>query len=162
MAEFNLFSNYWYFSELANKDEEIEHFRMQCEAFRVGEMKAEVEMEIEKLSNTLDRIYQLRNTDSINRLAMLSMILGGGAMLTGYFGMNFGHGFAKLFFEPAGPSWVHVTSITAVTAIVVGSILFGVFLVVTFWADYRDILMPLRKQRRRSLRKTTTHGEADS
>jgi hypothetical protein len=30
-AEFLHFSNYWYFDELADKDEEIEHFALQCQ-----------------------------------------------------------------------------------------------------------------------------------
>ena len=37
--EFLNFSNYWHFDELANKDEEIEHFQMQCRALRVEELR---------------------------------------------------------------------------------------------------------------------------
>jgi hypothetical protein len=159
MAEFQLFSNYWYFSELANKDEEIEHFQMQCEAYRLGPMKSEIEQEIEKLSNSLDRIYQLRNTESINRLAMLSMILGGGAMVTGYFGMNFGQEFERVFFNPAGSGWAHKAAIALVSLVAVGSILFTVYLVFGNWVDYRNILLPARKSRMESLRRTV--GQAD-
>ena len=99
-SEFLNFSNYWYFEELANKDEEIEHFTMQCDAYRIIARKAEVEQEIEKLNASLHEYYQSRSTDAVNRLAMLSMIFGAGAVLTGFFGMNFGMRFSSLFFVP--------------------------------------------------------------
>jgi len=159
MAEVQLFSNYWYFRELANKDEEIEHFRMQCEEFRVPEMKAELEQEIEKLNNTLERIYQQRNTESINRLAMLSMILGGGAMITGYFGMNFGREFEALFFSGERAAAVHYGSIVAVTVLAAGSLLFAIYLVASNWGDYRKILLPSKQDKMESLRRTAGFGE---
>ncbi|MGJ5816983.1 hypothetical protein [Paludibaculum fermentans] len=161
MAEFQLFSNYWHFSELANKDEEIEHFQMQCDAFRLGPMKSEVEQEIEKLNYSLDRIYQLRNTESINRLAMLSMILGGGAMVTGYFGMNFGQEFERIFFNPPGGGWVHILAIILVTLVTVGSVLFTIFLVISNWQDYRKILLPPRITKVESLRRTIGQDDED-
>jgi hypothetical protein len=158
LSEFQHFSNYWYFSELANKDEEIEHFQMQCVAYRLDGMKREIEQEIEKLSDTLGRFYQMRSTEAVNRLAMLSMILGGGAMVTGYFGMNFGQQFEHLFFNPAGSSpWAHTAAIIFVSAVTVGSLLFGIFLVVRNWSDYRTILIPpsqLSHERQESLRRT--------
>jgi hypothetical protein len=144
MGDFQHFSNYWYFSELANKDEEIEHFQMQCKAYRLDPMKAEVEQEIGKLSDYLERVAQMRNTESINRLAMLSMILGGGAMVTGYFGMNFGRMFSDIFFEPKHFTLLHHVAIWTVTLIVVGSILFTIVLVVSNWRAYRNILIPTR------------------
>jgi hypothetical protein len=157
MAEFQHFSNYWYFSELANKDEEIEHFQLQCEAYRLGPMKLEIEQEIEKLNNYLERIFQLRNTESINRLAMLSMILGAGAMITGFFGMNFGRGFADWLFEPkAGREWAHWGAVSGVSLIVLGSMFFALFLVFSNWHDYRNILLPPgRGKGLQSLRRTT-------
>lgn len=161
MAEVQLFSNYWYFSELANKDEEIEHFQMQSEAFRLPSMKAEVEEELEKLNDTLNRIYQVRNTESINRLAMLSMILGGGAMITGYFGMNFGQYFEKMFFSPDRNWWLHWASIVGVSLVVMGSVLFTIFLVVSNWSDYKTILLPARQKQTGSLRRTFGMEEDD-
>lgn len=162
MAEFQHFSNYWYFSELANKDEEIEHFQMQCTAYRLDPMKREIEQEIEKLSNYLDRVFQLRNTESINRLAMLSMILGAGAMVTGFFGMNFGRTFEEMFFNPKIVIWPHSTAIFAVTTIVVGSMLFAVFLVMSNWTDYRSILLPeKRRPQTESLRRTLEKVEQE-
>lgn len=162
MAEFQLFSNYWHFSELANKDEEIEHFQMQCDAFRLNSMKTEVEQEIEKLNDTLERIYLLRNTESINRLAMLSMILGGGAMVTGYFGMNFGKEFEQVFFNPPGAGWVHKLAIIVVTFVTVSSILFTIFLVISNWSDYRKILLPTRIAKAESLRRTVGQREDEA
>lgn len=159
MAEVQLFSNYWYFSELANKDEEMEHFQMQCAEFRVPMMKAEIEQEIEKLNNTLERIYQQRNTESINRLAMLSMILGGGAMITGYFGMNFGREFERMLFAGEQLRAMHYAAVIAVTLLVAGSILFTIFLVASNWHDYRRILLPGKADKLESLRRTAGFGE---
>lgn len=158
LTEFQHFSNYWYFSELANKDEEIEHFQMQCVAYRLDPMKREIEQEIEKLSDSLGRFNQMRSTEAVNRLAMLSMILGGGAMITGYFGMNFGQQFERIFFNPAGGNpWAHTAAILFVSFVTVGSILFGGFLVARNWADYRNILLPPAegsRERQESLRRT--------
>ncbi len=99
-GDFLHFSNYWHFEELANKDEESDHFTMQCREYRIGPMKAEIEEEIEKLNASLHNYHQFRNTEAVNRLAVLSLMLGAGAVVTGFFGMNFGRGFARLFFEP--------------------------------------------------------------
>ena len=142
MAEFQHFSNYWYFSELANKDEEIEHFQSQCESYRLDPMKREIEQEVEKLSQSLERFYMLRNTEAVNRLAMLSMILGGGAMMTGFFGMNFGRQFEEVFFNPKGNPWAHVAAVSAISALTVGSLAFAIYLVAANWRDYKLILLP--------------------
>jgi hypothetical protein len=101
-GDFLHFSNFWHFQELANKDEEIQHFTMQCDQYRIGPMKAEIEEEIEKLNASLHNYHQYRNTEAVNRLAMLSLLFGAGAVVTGFFGMNFGQSFARLFFEPQG------------------------------------------------------------
>jgi Mg2+ and Co2+ transporter CorA len=157
LAEFQHFSNYWYFSELANKDEEIEHFQFQCDALRLEPVKHEVEQEIEKLSQSLERFYQFRSAEAVNRLAMMSMILGGGAMVTGFFGMNFGREFEKLFFNPEGNTWAHKAAIAAVSSLTIGSLLFGIYMVVANWADYKIILLPARWRKRLqqgSLRRT--------
>ena len=136
------FSNLWYFEELANKDEEIEHSRLQSSAYRIPPMKAEIEQEIEKLNSVLDQFYQHRNTQAVNRLAMLSGFLGVGAVLTGYFGMNFGRDFAKTFFEPSPAALtVHYLVISLVSLIAFGSLAFGAYLIVGNWADYRDIMV---------------------
>jgi hypothetical protein len=161
MADFQHFSNYWYFSELANKDEEIEHFQMQCEAFRLSGMKAEIEQETGRLNEQLDRIFQMRNTEAVNRLAMLSMILGAGAMITGYFGMNFARGFEDLFFNPkANASW-HNIAIVGVSTLIVASILFALFLVISNWTDYRNILLPPSKRTGLMSLRRTAGGEED-
>lgn len=147
-AEFLHFSNYWYFDELANKVEEIEHFIMQCREYRVGSMKHEIEEEIEKLNAWLDNYYQYRNTEAVNRLAMLSLIVGCGAVLTGFFGMNFGAEFERVFFQPDHASRpAYVTAIAAVTLFAFGALLFGFFVIASNWSDYRDSLIPKRWNR---------------
>ncbi len=89
-------------------------------------MKQEIEEEIEKLNASLHNFYQFRNTEAVNRLAMLSMMLGAGAVVTGFFGMNFGRDFARLFFEPdqrrcrsTTPPW-HLVALVAFGAIAFG------------------------------------------
>ncbi len=142
-SEFVIFSNYWHFDELANKDEEAEHFALINRVFRVDPMKAEIGQEVERLNSVLNEYYQRRNTMAVNRLAMLSMILGGGAVLTGFFGMNFGREFAQLFFEPTPQAaQVHWVAVGLVTMVTFGALLFGLVLIIINWQDYKDVLAP--------------------
>jgi hypothetical protein len=77
---------------------------------------------------------------------MLSMILGAGAVLTGYFGMNFGEGFASLLFEPGtGPDIVHRLAILVVSLFAICSVVLGFYVIVANWADYRDTFRLRRK-----------------
>jgi hypothetical protein len=140
-GDFLHFSNYWYFGELANKDEEIEHFAMQRREYGIEEMKAEIEEEVDKLNASLHNYYQFRSTESINRLAMLSLLFGAGAVLTGYFGMNFEGEFGRLFFQVTRPAF-HTAVVVLVSLLAFGALSFGVFLVAANWQDYRGILLP--------------------
>ena len=142
LSEFQHFSNYWFYSELANKDEEQEHFEMQCRAYRLDIMKQEVESEIEKLNVSLDRFNQLRSTEAVNRLAMISIMLGGGALITGFFGMNFSREFGELLFEGKRNGWVHYVSVAGVSVFFIGALLFALYLVSSNWTDYKPILLP--------------------
>ena len=146
-GEFLHFSNYWYFDELANKDEEIEHFTLQCKQYRIDTSKKEIEEEIEKLNASLQDYSSFRNTEAVNRLSMLSLIVGAGAVLTGFFGMNFGKDFARLFFEPdRQTAFIHYTTVIAVALLAFGALAFGMYLVFSNWSDYREILIPRRWQ----------------
>jgi hypothetical protein len=139
-AEFLHFSNYWYFDELANKDEEFEHFALQCRAMRIEPVKKEVEEEIEKLNTLLQSYAASRNTEAVNRLAMLSLFVGAGAVLTGFFGMNFGRTFGRLFFEPDASTLVyHYAAVAVITFFVLAVIASGLYLVISNWSDYRDV-----------------------
>jgi len=149
-ADFLHFSNYWYFPELANKDEEAEHFSMQSREYSIAPMKDEIEEEIEKLNASLHSHYQFRNTEAVNRLAMLSLIFGAGAVLTGFFGMNFGGLLETIFFRPDSPAPAfHWTAIATVVLLSLGALLFGAYVVVTNWNDYKDILAPRQARRER-------------
>jgi len=155
--EFLNFSNYWHFDELANKDEEIEHFQMQCRAFRVEELRKTIEQELGNLNAALNEYNQQRSTEAVNRLAMLSMIFGAGAVLTGFFGMNFGHLFERYLFKPeADTIGVHLSAVAIVTLVTLSIILLGVYLVAVNWRDYRHILRtgtgPTKRHRWFSLR----------
>ncbi|MBL8219652.1 MAG: hypothetical protein JNL62_10500 [Bryobacterales bacterium] len=147
-AEFLHFANYWYFDELANKEEEIDHFLLQCREYRTQVMKEEIEEEVEKLNASMHTYFQFRNTEAVNRLAMLSLIFGAGAILTGFFGMNFGREFAKVFFDadPRLP-WVHYGSVTGVVLLAFGALTFGAYVVVANWSDYKSILLPRKNGR---------------
>lgn len=148
-SDFLNFSNYWYFTELANKDEEIEHFAQQCRAFRVEELRKEIQEELESMNASILEFNQSRSTDAVNRLAVLSMIFGAGAVLTGFFGMNFGQEFGALFFTATpGREWIHYGSVAAVSLIAMATIGFGIFLVTSNWRDYRSILRGRHARRR--------------
>lgn len=164
-ADFLHFSNYWHFQELANKDEEIEHFTMQCREYRIDSMKREIEEEIEKLNASLHNFFQFRNTEAVNRLALLSLLLGAGAVVTGFFGMNFGRNFARVFFEPDKASLpIHYAAVIFVAIIAFGAIGFGLYVVIRNWADYWETLALSGASERRnhegnSLRRgPTPHG----
>ncbi len=142
-AEFLHFANYWYFNELTNKDEEMEHFLLQCREYSTDIMKRDIEEEVDKLNASLHNYFQFRNTEAVNRLAMLSLIFGAGAVITGFFGMNFAREFGKFFFEAdARAPWVHYTAVWSVMLVTFGAILFGAYVVITNWNDYREILAP--------------------
>jgi len=144
-AEFLHFSNYWYFEELANKDEEVEHFVLQCRQYRLEPMKQGIEAELEKLDASLHNYNQMRNTEAVNRLAMISLILGAGAVITGFFGMNFGLHFERLFFQPdAATLPLHYLAVLLVSLFAFGALAFGLYLVAANWTDYRDIFRPRR------------------
>ena len=139
-SDFLHFSNYWHFHELANKEEEIEHFELQCKQYRILDLKHEIETEVESLDASLQRHYQFRNTEAINRVAVLSVILGAGAMITGFFGMNFGGAFGRLFFEPGDSPVIHYLAIGLVILFSMASVGLGGYLVIANWRDYRGIL----------------------
>jgi hypothetical protein len=148
-ASFLEFSNYWQFDELANKEEEAEHFRMQCREYGIEQMQREIEDEVESLEASVQRHYQFRNTEAINRVAMLSLMLGAGAMFTGFFGMNFGGGFGSTFFNPPEPPpAAFYIALAAVILFSLGAVGFGIYVVVSNWADYRSILDPGSKHGR--------------
>lgn len=142
-AEFLHFANYWYFDELANKDEEIDHFLLQCREYRTDIIKHEIEEEVDKLNASLHNYFQLRSTEAVNRLAMLSLIFGAGAVMTGFFGMNFGRQFGKIFFEGTSDiPWIHYAAVAGVTLMAFGTLIFGIYVVVVNWSDYKSILQP--------------------
>ncbi|MEJ2111217.1 MAG: CorA family divalent cation transporter [Acidobacteriota bacterium] len=165
-AEFLHFSNYWYFDELSNKEEEFEHFTMHCRALRVLSTKNDIDAEIEKLNTLLQSYAASRNTEAVNRLAVLSLIVGAGAILTGYFGMNFGDAFAHLFFNPTHETIIfHYTTVGIISMLVLGVLAFGLYMVVSNWSDYRDVLMPKRWRREdqveSSLKRSATEWPID-
>jgi hypothetical protein len=139
--EFLIFSNYWHFDELANKDEESEHFDMLSAIFHIHTMKVEVEREIDKLNTALNEYYQKNNTQAVNRLAFVSTILGAGAVVTGFFGMNFGNRFEKTFFQPVGEAiWVHWIAISVVVTVCLFGLGTTFFMFSRNWHDYRSVL----------------------
>jgi hypothetical protein len=162
-ADFLHFTNYWLFDELANKDEEMEHFMLQWRAYRLSVMRKLTEDEIEKLNTSLNEYYQNQSALAVNRLAVSSIVLGAGAVLTGYFGMNFAGEFERVFFEPASGR-LHWIMIAVVTAFGIASLLFAAFLILANWRDYRYILLPGRRKGgtdSQSLRRVSAH-EADA
>jgi hypothetical protein len=142
--EFLHFANYWYFEELANKDQESEHFARLSVAYRLDPMKQESDREIDKLNEASGEYLQRINTEAVNRLALLSTILGAGAVVTGYFGMNFARDFGRLLFEPGAgdPTVLHHGGILLSTVFAVCALLLCVYLFLANWSDYRGSLRP--------------------
>jgi len=165
-AEFLHFSNYWYFDELSSKEEEFEHFTMHCRTLRVQSMKNDIDQEIEKMDTLLQSYAASRNTEAVNRLAILSLIIGAGAILTGYFGMNFGKEFQRWFFNPDSETIVfHYSTVAVISILILGVLAFGLYMVVSNWSDYRDVLMPKKWRRgeqvESSLKRSPTKWPSD-
>ncbi len=161
-AEFLHFSNYWYFDELANKEEEFEHFVLHCRALRIQTVKNEVDGEIEKLNTSLQSYAASRNTDAVNRLAILSLIVGAGAVLTGFFGMNFGHTFERVFFQPDTKTFIfHYSAVSIISLLVIAVFGFGLYMVIGNWSDYRDALVPKGRSRKSQAEASLKRGPAE-
>lgn len=159
LADFHYFNNYWFFDELTAKDEELEHFQLLCSAYRIGPMKESIEDQIDKLAGYIDRLYTLRNSDAVNRLAMISIILGIGALVTGYYGMNIPH-----LGEFLKSNALSLSSLIATSLLTIASVTFIIYIVGFNWVDYRASLLPHRYRkslRTNSLRKLR-HYECES
>jgi hypothetical protein len=159
MADFHYFNNYWFHLEPTTKDEELEHFTLLSDAYQLGPAKAKLEDQIDKLSGYIDRLYALRNSDAVNRLAMMSVMLGIGALITGYYGMNISHLTTLLQNGPISFWSLVLTSLMAVA-----SLWFVVYIVASNWVDYRASILPHRYRKaatRISLRNLRRYDDAD-
>jgi hypothetical protein len=143
-VEFLHFANFWHFDELANKDEEQEHFEMQCSAFRIQPSLTEVEQSVRRLNSSLNEYYESRQMAAVNRLAVLSLVFGCGAVLTGFFGMNFGGIFRGLFFE--NHTWAQAAAVGFVALATLLAFAYGGYLIAANWQDYRDAANPRRRR----------------
>ncbi len=142
-TEFLNFCSYWHFDDLSSKQAGNDFFRRLCAEYRIDQMKEQLSSELRHMGEYVYNYYQLRNTDAVNRLAMLSLIFGGGAVLTGFFGMNFGREFTKVLFEGEdGGYFVHWFMIIVVCSFVFSSLMLGTFVVLRNWRDYLTILNP--------------------
>jgi CorA-like Mg2+ transporter protein len=142
MADFHYFNNYWFFNELTTKDEEFEHFRLLSEAYQIGTMKSSIGDQIDKLAAYIDRLYTLRSSDAVNRLAMLSVILGIGALITGFYGMN-----VPLLEELLHNGIASRMSLLVTAFMTLTSVSFIIYIVFSNWKDYRVSLLPRRFRR---------------
>jgi hypothetical protein len=79
----------------------------------------------------------MRNSDAVNRLAMMSVVLGIGALVTGYFGMNIPH-LATMLQNGIASFWTLV--LTSLMTLV--SLWFIFYVVGSNWADYRASILP--------------------
>jgi hypothetical protein len=142
-TEFLNFCSYWHFDELSCKQTDNDVFRRLCAEYKVDTMKETLSRDLSHMGEFVYNFYQLRNTEAVNRLAMLSLIFGGGAVLTGFFGMNFSREFGELIFEGKGGSaLLHYGLVTLVSGVVVGSMGLGTFVLLRNWRDYMTILKP--------------------
>ncbi len=146
--QFLNFSGYWHFDDLSCKQADNDVFRRQCEEYRIDDMKTVLASELRHMTEFVYNFYQLRTTDAVNRLAMLSLIFGGGAVLTGFFGMNFGREFGRFFFEgESGGAFGHYFMVVIVCTFVFASLALGTFVVLRNWREYLTILNPPKLDR---------------
>lgn len=137
------FCSYWHFDELSCKQTDNDVFRRLCAEYKVEAMKATLTQDLSHMGDFVYNFYQLRNTEAVNRLAMLSLIFGAGAVLTGFFGMNFSREFGELIFEGKGANaLLHYGLVALVSGVVVGSLSLGMFVLLRNWRDYLTILKP--------------------
>ena len=153
-TEFLNFTSYWHFNELSSKQSDNDIFRRLCEEYKNDAMKNTVANELRYMAEFVYNFYQLRTTEAVNRLALLSLVFGGGAVLTGFFGMNFGREFGRVFFEgEAAGSLVHYFMVFLVCLFVFGSLALGIFVVLRNWRDYLAILNPPKGGKSGSLKR---------
>jgi len=147
-TEFLNFSSYWHFDDISFKQADNDLFRRLCSEYKVAHMKEVLADEFRHMAEFVYNFYQLKNTEAVNRLAILSLIFGGGAVLTGFFGMNFGREFGQFFFE-GETAWGigHYFMVTLVILFVFGSLVLGLYVVLRNWREYLTILSPPRKDR---------------
>lgn len=87
------------------------------------------------------------------------MILGVGAVITGFFGMNFQLGdVSEAVLHSTPQNWFPWVAATVATVVSIGALLFGVFLVGMNWSDYRDTLMPNRWKAARVRKRLVKRG----
>jgi len=141
-TQFLNFSNYWHFDDLSFKQTHNELFYRLCAEYKIGAMKDVLGNELRQMGEFVYNFYQLRNTEAVNRLAILSLIFGGGAVVTGFFGMNFGREFGQLVFEGSGTSFLHYFTVTLVCCLILGSLTLGTFVILRSWRDYLALLSP--------------------
>jgi CorA-like Mg2+ transporter protein len=159
MADFHYFNTYWFHLEPTTKDEELEHFRLMSEAYQLATTKKTIENQIGSLAGFIDRLFALRNNDAVNRLAMMSVLLGIGALVTGYFGQNIPH--LEDLMKNAGMSfWTLILT----TLMAVASLWFVVYIITSNWMDYRASILPHRYRRPltpKTLRQLRRSGNGD-
>jgi hypothetical protein len=141
-AEFLHFNTHWYFDELTNKDEEREHFEMQCQQYRTEVMRHDIERELDALNDSLMYFHQFRATEAVNRLAIISLMLGCGAVATGFYGMNFGHVFDFLLKPAPGREWMFWLGLGFAGLIAFGALWIGIWMIFSNWTDYRNAVIP--------------------
>jgi Mg2+ and Co2+ transporter CorA len=136
----------------------MEHFQLLCEAYRIHQMKQAIGDQIGKLAGYIDRLYALRSNDAVNRLALLSMILGVGALVTGFYGMNIPHLATALT-----NGRYSLASFVATLIMTLLSLAFIVYIVAANWVDYRSSVLPHHFRRplpEKSLRRFTKYGDS--
>jgi hypothetical protein len=96
-----------------------------------------------------------------NRLAILSLLIGA-TILTGFFGENFGRNFERIFFQPdAQTATYHNGAVAIVSFLVLAVLAFGLYMVVSNWSDYRDVLVPKRHGRRDQAESSLKRGPSE-
>ena len=96
-TRFMSFMNIDWFTEVTNQDQGIEIFKLMREAFELEPMYSQVKDEIER-ADELAELYHNREIEKFNKrvqdigvkAGLVGLIIGSLAIITGFFGMNFG------------------------------------------------------------------------
>jgi len=82
------FTNKHWFSELTNQDQGIEIYDMMRRAFRLDELFNELKADLQRTDAFVDSVRSAEEQKYQRRISTVGIPLAGGALVTGFFGMN--------------------------------------------------------------------------
>jgi hypothetical protein len=76
--------------------------------------------------------------------------------------MNFGQTFERLFFRPnAETIGYHLAAVAIVSILMISVLAFGLYMLISNWPDYRDVLVLKRRAQRDQVESSLKRGPAE-